>query len=438
MINTVTAVIWSVGDTMLKTTRLVLLASILTLAGLAHPDTAVAKEFVFDAKVNQQMAKRLGIPVYFAVPDTARIVLPESIETPDKLIDFKHPDAIKANAGVGLRLVVTKRAGMAKRLAKSGIIQTGDLLLTFRAEWGGVGAYPNVQMGISHTGVAYVKDGVVHNIDNPLDEEYLGPGMRADLTSEHYRTLQLMHIVRPRNLTDAQRQNLIDWATRLNKLAKRVYPSKIAFNQDYNDPKFKPGRPLDFVRHLAQVALGQNPPEKVAMFCSEFAWSLLALRDCDPDTSAEAFKGKGVPSCVKPVMRPMRATGNYVTSGSRTSYTGLGDGPLTVVKALNLPDAEREKMVHSIFIADPKGFKRMSVGHRELAKSMSPKFEKLETYYRSAANRSWLGVKARVLSAAISSSIPENYSPTSFLINTLLAPNNNNRTMDYVATVVIE
>jgi hypothetical protein len=134
----------------------------------------------------------------------------------------------------------------------------------------------------------------------------------------------------------------------------------------------------------------------------------------------------------------MRATGNYVTSGSRTSYTGLGDGPLTVIKALNLPDAEREKLVHSIFVTDEKRFGRMSVGHRELAKTMSPKFEKLETYYRSAANKSWLGLKARVLSTAISQSIPENYSPTSFLINTLLAPTNANRSMDYVATIVIE
>jgi hypothetical protein len=416
---------------MLKTKRLVLLASIVAWAGFAHLGSAAAAEFVFDAKVNDQTAKKLRIPVYFAVPDSARIALPKNIDTPDKLIDFKHPDALKAKVGVGLRLVVTKRAGLAQRLAKSGLVQTGDLMLTFRAEWGGVGAYPNVQMGISHTGVAYVKDGVVHNIDNPLDQEYLGPGYSAVLTSDHYRTLQFIHIVRPRGLTDAQRKNLIEWATRLNRLAPRIYPSQISFNQDYNEPKYKPGHPLDFVKHVGQVALGQNPPGKVAMFCSEFAWSLLALRDCDPNTSGDAFKGSSVPSCVRPVMRPMRATGTY-------SYTGLGDGPLTVIKALNLPDAEREKMVHSIFVADPKGFQRMSVGHRDLAKSMQPKFEKLETYYKSSANNSWLGVKARLLSAVISKSIPENYSPTSFLINTLLSPSNPNRTMDYVATILIE
>jgi hypothetical protein len=34
--------------------------------------------------------------------------------------------------------------------------------------------------------------------------------------------------------------------------------------------------------------------------------------------------------------------------------------------------------------------------------------------------------------------VPENYSPTSYLLNTLLPPDNVNRTMDYVATIVIE
>src|SRR5262245_20316156 len=96
------------GSTMLKAIRWVLFASILASAGLASPHTAAAKEFVFDAKVNDQIAKKLRIPVYFAIPDSARATLPKDINTPDNLIDFKHPDAIKASAGIGLRLVVAK------------------------------------------------------------------------------------------------------------------------------------------------------------------------------------------------------------------------------------------------------------------------------------------------------------------------------------------
>jgi len=424
---------------MLKPARLFLPSAIALATWLALGPTSIgAKEFTFDQTVNQQMARRLGIPVYFAVPASARAVLPKDIKTPDRLIDFRHPDAAASQANVGLRLVVAKRAGLARRLGQSGLVQTGDLLLTFRSEWGGAGAYPNIQMGISHVGLAYVKNGTAHNLDNPLDEDHLGVGMRADLTSNHYRTLKLIHIIRPRNLTDAQRANLLAWATRLNAGAKRVYPKQISFNEDYNDPKFKPGKPLQFVKHLGQIALGHNPPGELEIFCSEFAWSVLALRDCDPDQAGDAFKGSGVPSCIRPAMRPMRATGSYITRKSRSSYTGLADGPLLVIDALKLPHAERDKMLRSIFVADPNGLSKLSEGHKTVAETMQPKFARLETYYRSAAGGGWSGLKARLVGSMISRAIPENYSPTSFLINTLLPADSSNRTMDYVATVLIE
>jgi hypothetical protein len=428
---------------MFKATRLLPLslipALILAAASLAlAPSSAGAKQFTFDEKTNRQMARQLNIPVFFAVPDSARAPLPADITTPDRLIDFQHPDALKSNAKVGLRLIVAKRAGLARRLARSGLVQTGDILLTFRSEWGGVGPYPNVQMGISHTGIAYIRNGTVHNIDNPMDEEFIGSGRVTELNSKHYREIKLIHIIRPRNLTDAQRANLIAWATRLNAGAKRFFPKQVDFNQDYSDPKYKPGRPLSFVKHLGQIALGQNPSGTVDMFCSEFAWSLLALRDCAPDKVGDAFKGSGTPSCIRPAMKPMRATGGYVSGKSRNAYTGLGDGPLVVVAALKLPGEEREKMLKSVFTENPKLLSRLSSGHRDIAKQHAASFAKLEGYYRSALRGGFSGIKARLMSKFIGRSIRENYSPTSFLINTLLPPNSSNRTMDYVATIVMQ
>jgi hypothetical protein len=415
------------------------LVSFAALAAVLGTASVAAKDFTFDEKVNERMAKKLNIPVYFAVPARARAELPKDIKTTDKLIDFKHPDANGASGDVGLRLVVAKRSGLAKRLAESGIIKTGDLLLSFRTEWGGAGPYPNVQMGISHTGLAYVKNGKVHNLDNPLTEEYLGPGMRGDLTSEHYRTLDYMHVIRPRNLTEQQRANLVAWSTRMNAAAKRVYPSQISFNQDYNAPKYRPRGSLDFVKRLGQIALGQNPPGTMDLFCSEFAWSMLALRDCDPAKTADAFKGSRVPSCVKEPMRPMTATGNVVPRNGRSSYSGLGDGPLLVIDSMKLPAAEREKVLHSVFVENPDGIKKMSVGHRTLAEEMGPKFARLEAYYTGITGRFWQSWWARLLGTGFNyAGIAENYSPTSYLINTLLPENNNNRSMDYVATVVIE
>jgi hypothetical protein len=398
-----------------------------------------SKEFTFDDKVNAEMARKLNIPVYFAVPASARLDLPKTINVSGRLIDFKHPGAKGAPADIGLRLVVVKRADLARNLGRSGLVQTGDLMLTMRAEWGGAGPYPNIQMGISHTGIAYIKDGVLHNLDNPMNTEYLGPQYRGDLTSEHYKTLNYLHIIRPRNLTDEQRANILGWAIRLASNAPRLYPKQIKFNEDYNAPKYKAGRPVEFVKHFGQSALGQDPPGTVDMFCSEFAWTLLSLRDCDPGKSAEAFRGSRIPSCVKEPMRPMLATGDYMSRRGRNSYSGLSDGPLMVIDAMKLPDAQRDQLLHSVFVDTPAGLAKLSVGHRKVAEEMKPKFAPLEKYYFGVYKGLWgPSWEARRISNAFNRSIPENYSPTSFLINTLLPSKNSHRTMDYVATVVIE
>ena len=116
---------------MLNTTRFLALACALLGAGLAlHPAPGVAGEFTFNERVNEEMAKKLAIPVYFAVPNSARLRLSRSIDTADRLIDFRHPDAIRSGSRVGLRLIAGKREGFARRLARSGLVQTGDLLLT--------------------------------------------------------------------------------------------------------------------------------------------------------------------------------------------------------------------------------------------------------------------------------------------------------------------
>src|SRR5262245_53790246 len=70
-----------------------LAAMVFALAGALTVGSLDAAEFKFDAKTNADIAKKLRIPVYFTVPDTARLELPTSINTSDKLVDFHHPDA---------------------------------------------------------------------------------------------------------------------------------------------------------------------------------------------------------------------------------------------------------------------------------------------------------------------------------------------------------
>jgi hypothetical protein len=70
---------------------------------------------------------------------------------------------------------------------------------------------------------------------------------------------------------------------------------------------------------------------------------------------------------------------------------------------------------------------------------MKPKFERLESYYTGITGRFYQSWWARLLGTGFNfAGIAENYSPTSYLINTLLPENSKNRSMDYVATIVIE
>ena len=431
-------------DTMRFTrTSLAALAAMAIAAGSAEAQTRAKAgtqatgggEFVHSERTDAEMARRLGIPVYFAVPSSARVAMPSRISTTDRLIDFKHPDA--RGADDGLRIVVAKRAGMGQRLARAGILQTGDILLTFRPEWGGAGSYPNIQMGISHAGVVHVRDGVAHQLDNPMDAVYLGGNFRGDFNNEHYRTLTGLHVIRPRGLTDTQRANIQGWASRLLGNARKIYPSQIAFNQDYNAPKFTKDRKLEFVNRVGQSALGLAPRGKTDLFCSEFVWAVLALRDCDP-TATDAFRGSGVPACVSPIMEPLRVTGSYMTRRGLGTNAGLADGPLMVLDSMKLSPADRDPMIAAIFKEDPAKVSRMSAGHRKLAQDLSPKFAHLQQYYQGAAAGGLQRVSAWYVSTQFRRQIPDNYSPTSFLINTLLPPNNSNRKMDYVATLLLE
>jgi hypothetical protein len=52
---------------------------------------AWSKDFTYEEKANQEMARRLKIPVYFAVPGSARAKLSKTVTTSDRLVDFKHP-----------------------------------------------------------------------------------------------------------------------------------------------------------------------------------------------------------------------------------------------------------------------------------------------------------------------------------------------------------
>jgi len=134
----------------------------------------------------------------------------------------------------------------------------------------------------------------------------------------------------------------------------------------------------------------------------------------------------------------MKATGNYISRRSASSHAGLADGPLLVIDAMKLPKEGRNSLLRDVFVENPVKLAKMSSGHRDLAQSLQPKFAPLKRYYRAAAEGGFRRIEAFFLGNAFRWAIPDNYSPTSYLINTLLPPDNKTRTMDYVVTIMFD
>lgn len=375
---------------------------------------------------NREILAKLEIPIFYAFPETSFAPL-KDLKAP--LINFKHPDSTHAPVKLGLRIFPTPGGGdLSEALAKSGLIQTGDILLSFRPEWGGGGPYPNIQMGISHAGVVYISNGVVKNIDMPLNADYLG-----QLNSHHYKETQALHVIRPRGLTEQQRSNIRGWAERLVSQAPVIYPKNISFNQDYTSPNYQAGKPLTFVQQLGQLALGKTDNISLKMYCSEFAWSLLSLRDCDPQHDGEAFGKDAVPACITPIFNPLHMVGNVIDSSDAAAATpGLTDGPLLTINALHLGKEERDRLLATVFVSDPAKNAKMSTGHRKVADMMATTFGELKGEY--------LGVyydrkKANEIREFFNGKMKDNYSPTSYLILALVPEKNPYRRMDYVGTI---
>src|SRR5262249_2593125 len=133
------------------------------------------------------------------------------------------------------------------------------------------------------------------------------------------------------------------------------------------------------------------------------------------------------------------ATGDYPRRQWRNDKIGLADGPLTIIVGLKRPKPETEQLVAQVFTEDPTVLKRMSSGHQQLAKTLSPEFGKLRGYYDAVTSGGIPGtVVGSIKETLINLSVPDNYSPTSYLINTMLPDNGRHRQLDYVVTIMFE
>jgi hypothetical protein len=305
----------------------------------------------------------------------------------------------------------SKKAAVA--LAKTNMVQAGDILLSFRPEWDGTLAYAHMQLGISHSALAFVVEEngekFVHSLETPLN--YSSPLN----SSHHYGDLNAIHIVRPTKLSDTERKNLSKWARRI--LATRA---NYAFFSDYGKPYYKRGHAGVSTPRQQIIALGKAVTSGGGFesYCSEFVWTVLGLRGCAP----EAFDPAD-PNCARPIFEA--PTSGALTglvhklgdNGAGIQNAGLIQGPET---ALTLGGVEvaaklaalRTTVFEDILTSPDQLAGRMSSGHRALAEANKPIMDTVRTQYYGSNNEA---TRAQV-ATAINQQVIENFSPTSFMI----------------------
>ncbi len=426
---------------------LLLLSSVFALAqGCAaeqgEDDNATDPEVGTDAITTSRSNDRLlDTPFYFSVPKS-------SVDVPLNRQAYPYPTLWNPSpeiADAGLRAIVINQGGqepgkkkaaridMAKKLARAGVLQDGDIALTFRPELAGTMAYPHIQMGVTHASLVYTVNGEAFNIDSPLDGEYVGQfstiHFAGGTNSQGQREngLDALQIVRPRNMTDTRKATLGKWISTLKSNLGRINGERlqVKFQKDYLTPIFAATHMTtkQTVTKLGQIILEQDKTTKLPMYCSEFAWHMIALSNCSQDDIRNA-PPEGA-SCVDPVFEPMPLVST--TEGQ----LGLAEGPLQTL--LVAPAADRAPLIGEIFATGNAS--GLSSGHRAVAEQVAPLMSGLSQYYGAKAQ----GAPAAALSgpaAQLNAGVGNigNYSPTAFLANATLP--RASRSVDYVATVV--
>lgn len=403
--------------------------------------------------INEQIKNQVQSRFYISVPENRWMNMTESIkpigtdyQAAEPVIALRYrmeEKSVNKSLKTGLRIFgvnngngsTQQRYKIAETLAKSGVVQTGDIILTYRPYWAETIKYAHIQMGVSHAGMAYVSGSTVYNLDMPLNDEMFDAAGVNKMSSSHYMDQNGMyvHILRPR-INSTQQANLREWAKLSVQNTKKVYKSKITFNTNYDAPIYNAQKPndLNFVKNVAKLALGKAPSESFGMYCSEFIWSIHSLRDCNPaQLQNSSTLDQDLNACIKKIYEPMNVLSQ--------NMAGLGEGPRALVSAIketdpSLTQEDEFKLLQSVFTsasAVPPTEKIMSQGHKDVDKMLTDMkfYDGLMGYYLNPDPN----FRAQMMTV-INPSQKANYSPTSMIINAVLP--SQQRVYDYVGTVV--
>lgn len=370
-----------------------------------------------------------SVPYYFAVSEEAHFDLKDKswkkipvkeVETDQAYLRGYHfPDTSAAG----------RRSALKQLLAKE-VIQTGDIILSFRPAWEQTIPYAHVQMGVSHASIAWVENGVVRNLDMPLDLDYNGAQLAGSFDSKHHLATNHYQILRPRQFGMARKNILKAWIGELRKNLGSIQTNGLLkFNPDYFATKIDKLGPNDtFVTTMARILLGKNTTStNLTMFCSEFAWALLSLTNCAPDDAELLNETITDAACVKPIFEPMSLLKNK-------NIPGLTTGPLMVLQSLDISDSQKAELMAQLFM--PGEMNGLSAGHRTLAGNpmIGKLIAALKAYYPAVLNGK--NTVATSVASQVNPAGGRNYSPTSFLINSMLEQTDTERKFDYVATIL--
>jgi hypothetical protein len=407
----------------------------LALLAVALPAAACVAEDdgVIDDSKSDSPDRLLELPFYFSVPKTAVTVPLERAKYPFPTL---WNPSVQGDE-VGLRVIAVQqgttvaskqaaRRDMAAKLAAAGVLQDGDIALTFRPELAGTMAYPHIQMGVTHAGLVYTKNGQAFNIDSPLDSEYMG-----QFDAKHYAGngaddggTNALTIVRPRAMTPERRAQLREWITTLQAGLPRIngQRAQIKFQSDYLTPAYKSANATtrQTITKLGQIILEVDTTTKQPMYCSEFAWHMLALSNCTAEQIRNA-PAEGA-DCVDEVFAAAPLT------EPAAGQIGMADGPLRALLAL--PVESRGGLVESIFATGDAA--KLSSGHRMVAEQVAPLMVPLSQLYSARAGGAPLEATAPI-ATQLNAAVANNYSPTTFLVQAV--EEDRLRVVDYVVTI---
>jgi hypothetical protein len=386
-----------------------------------------------DGAASSDPNRLLDTPFYFSVPkstitvaiDRTKFAYP-TLWNPSTQTDDVGLRIIAIKQGAGVAAHQQARRQMAADLAKAGVLKDGDLVLTFRPELAGTMAYPHIQMGITHAGLVYTDGGAAFNIDSPLDSEYVG-----QFDTSHYAGnggddagVDALHVVRPHDMTDARRTQLRDWVHTLktNLPAINGQRQQVKFQSDYLTPSYVSAHMTtrQTVTTLGKIILEVDTTTKLPMFCSEFAWHMIALSNCSADQIRNA-PADGA-ACVDEAYAPMPLVAR------NANEVGLAEGPLLSLMAT--PASGRAQLVENIFKTG--NVAKLSSGHRAVSEQVAPLMVPLEDFYKARVSGVTVEMTAPV-AEMLDSNMPPNYSPTTFLIQAITPAATH--AVDYVATV---